>query len=228
MYTCLKEHTISCRKPNGTFTPSRLLLIEETRGRRTIRLIYPTSYQPYAALSYCWGGHQELTLTSQTSLKLTAPSDVEELHPTIKDAVTVTINLGLHLLWVDALCIFQDDDGDKAKEIATMATIYNQAMVTIAASRARHVKEGFLQDRTYPEGTFELSYIGLDGRRTAIILQLGNDEPPDPLRSRGWALQERYLSARLLHFGTFRTSWDCVEGHSIPHPQRSDGYRPAL
>ena len=53
-------------------------------------------------------------------------------------------NMAVHL-WVDALCIIQDDDRDKAVEIAKMPLIYSQAAVTIVASRSANVHDGFLK-----------------------------------------------------------------------------------
>ena len=63
-------------------------------------------------------------------------SAIAHLPATIRDAVRVTLALGLRHLWVDALCIFQDDHHDKASDITKMPMIYRNAVVTIAATRA--------------------------------------------------------------------------------------------
>ena len=72
---------------------------------------------------------------------------MEDLPATMRDAVIVTEKLGIMNLWIDALCIVQDDTIDKAREIAQMPLIYSQAIVTIAASRASGVEKGFLHDK---------------------------------------------------------------------------------
>jgi hypothetical protein len=48
------------------------------------------------------------------------------------------------------MCIAQDDDLDKAKEIKKMAEIYKNATITIAAASSPDVKCGFLEDGLFP------------------------------------------------------------------------------
>lgn len=69
-----------------------------------------------------------------------------DLEQTIKDAVVVTQSLALVYLWVDALCIIQDDAEDKFPEIDRMGLVYSNAIVTIVASQAAAAQEGFLRD----------------------------------------------------------------------------------
>ena len=66
---------------------------------------------------------------------------------TLRDAVVVAFKLDIHYLWVDILCIIQDDAVDMANEMSQVALIYSSALVTIAASSARTVDEGFLRMR---------------------------------------------------------------------------------
>lgn len=42
--------------------------------------------------------------------------------------------LGERYLWVDSLCIVQDDKKDKAVQIAAMDLIYSSAVLTVAAA----------------------------------------------------------------------------------------------
>ncbi|OJT10234.1 hypothetical protein TRAPUB_13254 [Trametes pubescens] len=69
---------------------------------------------------------------------------------TIRDAIYVTNALGFRWLWVDSLCIIQDSDQDKGRELARMHYIYRYAHLTIIAASAERVDEGFLQDRPPP------------------------------------------------------------------------------
>src|SRR5436190_22294515 len=51
--------------------------------------------------------------------------------------------LGLQYLWVDALCIIQDNEDYWRKESQMMAAIYGNALLTIAASCAESPTDGF-------------------------------------------------------------------------------------
>lgn len=65
------------------------------------------------------------------------------LPQTLKDAVAVTRSLGLGYLWVDSLCIVQDDETQKARAIGHMGSIYAGAVITITASCSKRVQDGF-------------------------------------------------------------------------------------
>lgn len=52
--------------------------------------------------------------------------------------------LSVRYLWVDTLCIVQDDEIDKAGQLSSRGTIYKQAQFTIAAAAAAKASDGFL------------------------------------------------------------------------------------
>ncbi|KAG4429970.1 hypothetical protein IFR05_014547 [Cadophora sp. M221] len=91
--------------------------------------------------------------------------DVAIIPQSIKDAITSSRRLGLTYLWVDSLCILQDNDVDKAKEIGKMAGIYANAYVTISAAVAYTCDDGFLHKRTIGEPErFRLPFRLPDGQ----------------------------------------------------------------
>jgi hypothetical protein len=86
-------------------------------------------------------------MTTQATINSHTKSfNLSSLAPTIQDAIKVTRMLQLRYLWIDALCIIQDDPADKRREMAYMGQIYKNATVTIAAARAKSVHEGFLNN----------------------------------------------------------------------------------
>lgn len=124
MQECLQHHS-SCANPLDEFMPTRILEISSSGS--SIHIRKDASPAPYAVLSYCWGGPQEITLTkSQVRLSQLSFSTAT-LPQTFQDAVLVCRELGLKYLWVDALCIVQDDSEDKAIEIGKMASIYQNS-----------------------------------------------------------------------------------------------------
>jgi hypothetical protein len=69
---------------------------------------------------------------------------MEMLPQTIQDAISVTHRLGIRYLWVDALCIIQDNPIDKSTEINAVGANYKNATLTISAASAASVELGFL------------------------------------------------------------------------------------
>jgi Heterokaryon incompatibility protein (HET) len=53
---------------------------------------------------------------------------------TVKDAIDLVESLGERYLWVDSLCIVQDDDEWKCSQINNMASIYANSHLTIIAA----------------------------------------------------------------------------------------------
>jgi hypothetical protein len=101
-------------------------------------------YRGFAALSYVWDTNQTFVLLSTTIDEFMSGFDVQKLPQTIQDAVTVARRLGFRHLWVDALCIMQDSDADKAVELPKMRRIYQKASVAIVVGVSKAATEGFL------------------------------------------------------------------------------------
>ncbi|KAF4836161.1 hypothetical protein CGCSCA4_v012355 [Colletotrichum siamense] len=105
------------------------------------------NYCNYVALSHCWGQHQPAKTTKATLGRYKWRLIWADLPKTFQDAITVTRALGIDFIWVDSLCIIQDDPDDWAKEASQMASIYRNAYITIAVTSAAGGEEGFLYDR---------------------------------------------------------------------------------
>ncbi len=69
---------------------------------------------------------------------------IPSLSKSVQDAVLVCRRLGIRYLWVDALCIVQDDTDERQREAAQMHRIYSNSHLTIAAHAAVSSKDGFL------------------------------------------------------------------------------------
>ncbi|PMD16259.1 HET-domain-containing protein [Hyaloscypha hepaticicola] len=217
---CLKTHK-QCLKPSGSFMPTRVIEILHVRGNRVLRLRETRSEKPvpYAALTYCWGGEQDVCTTNKTLHRHLTRINLADLPATVRDAILVTEKLGLRWIWIDSFCILQDDDYDKAVEIGQMPLIYNQATITIAASRASHVNEGFLHSRyngDSPETIFQLPRTYANGKVDSVTFRSPIETVTEPLDFRAWALQERYLSPRILEYGSYQTQWSCRFSHEDP------------
>lgn len=217
--TCHEKcHSMDPRK-NHPSIPLRLIHVHCVHGTFQLRLTKTEDLEampPFLALSYCWGGDQPIKCTKHAITGLMENIPFNILPATIRDAITVCQYLGFCYIWIDALCIMQDDPDEQAVEIAKMPYIYGMASMTIAASRARAATAGFLFPRLKDLQTplFSLPYRCEDGDLGSIIL-LGCDETKEPIDERDWTLQERVLSSRLVEFGNFKTRWSCQESKHV-------------
>lgn len=134
---CQDNHS-ACKSTTSCGTlPTRVIDVGSPDGRTEPRL-YETSGEPgdYIALSHCWGGAQPLRTTKETICSLKTCIPWAELPNTFQDAIKVTRGLGIRYLWIDSLCIIQDDAQDWEREAANMAVIFEAAYLTIAATAA--------------------------------------------------------------------------------------------
>lgn len=204
--------------------PTMLLNLDRVDKCGLVRLIESKHWgkQKYLALSYCWGHRQKKVLNTNTLDEFSRDGiRLADLDATIQDAIRVTINLGYLYLWVDALCIIQDNREHRASEIGRMDSIYENASITIVAARASSVDQGFLTQRQpagahTPDHVFNMAYRPSEEqsvqKHAVILIPRGDETQPflqEPWESRAWTLQEDLLSRRQLRFGTRQTSWLC-------------------
>ncbi|KAK4173055.1 heterokaryon incompatibility protein-domain-containing protein [Triangularia setosa] len=242
---CVKEHTEICRT-SGKLTgwiPTRLLEIVPGSTKTYLRektssgMDIKSEDNRYVALSHCWGVGGSPFITTQKTLphRVREGIDISELPQTFRDAVILVAGLGLRYLWIDSLCILQDDSQDWANEAAQMADIYRHAHMVINAANSSGDTLGFLNKREAPDMVRLPSFVPLPvsscpttttttttTSSLCLCLQLlphsnqwfsfgeGLDHlHKEPLSTRAWCLQERYLPVRALQYGTRQTYWEC-------------------
>jgi Heterokaryon incompatibility protein (HET) len=214
---CLEHHE-SCPGAVQSPLPTRVIDVGASDEPVEPKLFLSHGHRCcYTALSYCWGGPQPVVLTRGTINEWQQCMPIAALPAAFQDAVKVTRILNIRYLWVDALCIIQDDDSDKAIEMARMDQIYQDAYVTIAAANSSKCSKSFL-DIFIPKAAPEAYHFGKiffpcpDGLPGSIYVEPSPGEynpRQEPLNQRGWALQERLLSPRVLTFGSHQMYWQC-------------------
>lgn len=135
MDDCTKRHPI-CSSNIPTVQPTRII---DVGLDAILQNIFLTTLQDdraqYVTLSHCWGDTSTiLTTTKDTIEQRRRNIPFSELPRTFQDAVQITRALGLRYLWIDSLCIIQDDKDDWQFESAKMAEIYLGSCLTIAAT----------------------------------------------------------------------------------------------
>ncbi|RYP63335.1 hypothetical protein DL771_009320 [Monosporascus sp. 5C6A] len=202
-----------CPGPNRIRLPTRVINVSSNPPRLLITRSEGITHGRYAALSYCWGGPQHVRTTQETISAYTDSIPMDGLPRTLQDGIIATRGLGLKYLWIDALCIIQEDEEDYRRELPHMAEIYNSAYVTISASTAATCRDGFLQPRQLKYKPIRLSARCPSGDRGSVLLMHDHLEAAqelDAIHKRGWTLQEHLLAPRLLLFGPVRMEFICL------------------
>ncbi|KAJ8127065.1 hypothetical protein O1611_g6571 [Lasiodiplodia mahajangana] len=208
---------------NDYAMPTRL--IDVGSPSQPPRLVTTSELQvaPYITLSYCWGTSGKNLRTTKSNLdSMTEEIEWRRLPKTVQDAITFVRALGVRYLWVDALCIVQheflgDEGSDWDVEALRMGQYYQHSLCTIVIAGSSDCDQGFLADRLamkYPIQADELEIKGIDGKSRLFHSPLPSwSELIDdsPLSSRGWCMQERLLSSRVLFFSRHCIFWECVE-----------------
>lgn len=157
----------------------------------------------YTTLSYVWGSTNTPTTLKANVNDFRKPSAFKrpKLPKTISDAIEVTSALGFRFLWVDALCIVQDDDAFKAKLIANMDAVYGNSALTIVAASGDHADAGLKGWGQAPEAGSRQSTVKIeDGFILGVLPFFDLELMNSTFASRGWTYQETALSARRLVF----------------------------
>jgi ankyrin repeat protein len=186
---------------------------------RDARIVPGYTVSQYIALSYVWHYDEANTQPPQAERLLLKQSNLSDfqkpgylngtaalhLPQGIKDAIDVVRTLRERFLWVDCLCIVQDN-GDTRTQVEYMHEIYSGAYFTIIAATSsglfgmrRNTEKrgmgGFAPfNRSPAEAYIEGLYQNLFDSKWA---------------TRGWTFQEQILSKRAIIFVDGDMFWDC-------------------
>lgn len=102
----------------------------------------------FLALSYVWGDSVKFKTTSVNVGMLKESNAIRkswsQLSPTIRDAIMLTSSLNERYIWIDSLCILQDNSDNSQANITAMDSIYRRAHLVIIAADDRAMNEGLL------------------------------------------------------------------------------------
>jgi hypothetical protein len=170
------------------------------------------NHSQYVTLSHRWGSLTPFTTTKKSLRSRRDKIMFKSLPKTFRDAIIVTRALKIRYLWIDALCIVQDDSEDWQEQSAAMGGIYSNALFTIAAHAAMDTDDGFLEKSLSEPQTLRFG-VGTEQEYTLRApADIHIDVERSHLNRRGWVLQERYLSNRILHFAQGQIYWEDTRG----------------
>jgi hypothetical protein len=174
----------------------------------------------YTALSYCWGD-ANIPLTTTGNLSERRQGLRWDCLPKVfQDAIVLTRTLGIKHIWIDAICIIQDDAADLSTQLSQMAQIYHEALLVISADSASSANDRLFKERR-ESLRLQTEPMNESNKVSEILLHEGINhqflEGPNiaggswPLATRGWTLQERFLATRIIHISTAEVVWECNE-----------------
>lgn len=228
---CNEKHEGVCCKSPDFMAPLPRRVIDVGDGH-SLRLYERSSGERgcYTTLSYCWGGSQRFQTSTYTVDAMRSGFVVTDLPKTMQDAVAITKAIGVRYIWIDCLCIIQDIPTDLSYEFSQMANIYKGSYLTICATRAENVDNGFLLNEADEstglwKGLVPLTFWVPDQKaktskelaespaQEGKVWLLDEDKSWKSIWSfatsrRGWCLQEQLLSPRFLSYGRWPT-WRC-------------------
>ncbi|KAJ8593629.1 HET-domain-containing protein, partial [Rhizopogon salebrosus TDB-379] len=240
IHICENEHQERCEtmwwKGPGDVLPKCVRVLDVTR----MAIVPAPRSCRYVALSYIWGGPGNDYWTTQANLKQRnrrGGLDISVLPVTIRDTIQLVRQLGERYLWIDALCIVQDDHKDKEDQICVMDLVYGNSVFTIFAAGGGSVREPLPGIRP---GTRDPNQqiAKIQGLHLAVPLVLPRAAVvSSEWNTRGWTYQELMLSRRRIFFTSHHLHFECandvfgedviadlrINPHWISHPLRHSG-----
>lgn len=220
--SCQQKHSHpDCSRSAKCKLPDRVIAINSIQGNTSLKLLITKGeHERYIALSHRWGSSTGLITTSENIANMCKSIYHQNLPQTFSDAVICAQNLGIKYLWIDSLCIIQDDLQDWQRQSAKMESYYSDAFLVIAAASADGHSAGFLKDRPpiYTGIPFESKPgSGIDDMVVQRIMPHCTDSnltsqaamEHDYIESRAWCMQETILARRTLYFHHSEMVWQC-------------------
>ncbi|KAF5872954.1 putative het domain-containing protein [Botrytis fragariae] len=143
---CDSQHTKCASRANYNAFPTRVLDVCQLRRESAIVVLVEKTdasfnspqnigfKKRYATLSHCWGDYQPLQTKRESFRQHRKGIAWKTLPLTFRDAISIVRALGIRHIWIDSLCIVQDDQDDWEKEAARMAIVYSNSYLNLAAT----------------------------------------------------------------------------------------------
>ncbi|OCL01472.1 HET-domain-containing protein, partial [Glonium stellatum] len=218
---CLNTHR-GCivEGASDNWLPTRLIDVGEVDCEREPRLVISSTetIEPrearYLTLSHRWGSLSMPKLLSNNLENMKQRIVLSNLPQTFQEAIYITKKLRIRYIWIDSLCIVQNNEEDWLQEAALMGKVYERGLCNIAATAsAEEIGAMFVERDPALNSSILLTIASQKHMQTCYCVTSRLWEKmvcQAQLNQRGWVLQERVLSSRTIHFAS-QLFWECCE-----------------
>lgn len=214
---CEQNHGACCSKQGWPFRLGRpdFFRLIDVEDLSIMEVSSPTAWSyRYLMLSYVRGGSQTFKLLQNNKQKLMRPHGLlrffrHGLSKTLRDAINVTRGFEERYIWIDSLCIEQDNEQDRQKQIDMMDRIVGNAVLTIVAADAENADAGLRGVERGSRHVRQVSEKIQPNVRLMLPLAPPRDLNVSPWAQRAWTFQERLFSRRIVYFSGDQIYWRC-------------------
>ena len=207
----------------NTWVPTRLVDVGKLKSP-TLKVVHSSETQDpyYCTLTHVWGpiaARHSLRKNNLQEWCTSIPEDSGLFPKTFHQAFNMTRLLGLRYIWIDSMCIMQDNADDWAREASQMSTVYGHSSLNILAASATDSGPGLNSKRlaftVRPccirnpfSAASAVSFLVFPSRLSTIFQE---QVDASIISQRAWIVQERLLAPRSLFFATEQLVWSCGE-----------------
>ncbi|CAG9987308.1 unnamed protein product [Clonostachys byssicola] len=172
----------------------------------------------YVTLSYVWGQIPMFQLQRENIKALETPGGLDLFLPglprTVQNAIDLVKSIGQRYLWIDALCLIQDDMRDVNLGIELMNSIYSGSYFTLVAATGADSNAGLPGFQDARASGFQIvKELVPGGMRMAVFHSIDWHLEKSIYSSRGWTMQELVLPRRTIIFINNQVYFRCHEAN---------------
>lgn len=172
---CINTHEecMARQKRFALWYPTRLLLLGPAHD--DVRLIVSAENNmegPYMTLSHRWGSKSYKKLTAGSLEQFKKRIDISDLPVSFEETMQIARLARVKYLWIDSLCIQQDDDKkDWEVEAQLMGKVYSHSFLNVSATLADDDTRSLFDQSDHP---FDPTLLNLPCIKKVRVFKVGN------------------------------------------------------
>jgi hypothetical protein len=207
---CEKDHSVGCVNPQIARWPETFRLIDVQRRC----IVSAPENCRYVTLSYVWGAprYHKLVLTKSNLHRLEKEGSLTNkvLPATLDDAIYACLALREKYLWIDSICVIQDDEFVQRAEIDRMGDIYSNGYCMLVAAAGDNADSGLPGVHHRMRKVDQQCFLEMDVEALEVLPNFSGIVENSPWNTRGWTFQENILARRCIFFTETQVFFTCT------------------